>query len=155
MLDSKFSNLFSSLSEAEPMSYSIESCAHVYELSFLFFLTLRQIPAQEPPKAKDPILQKKLNYWPVDGDLIFKKVRAKISESDDGKNLLKIDLIIKGGQKIGILANEKKYVQAIFDLLLKNISYTQGDLLLDGIKVSELEPNLMKSKVSIISSVKN
>jgi ABC-type multidrug transport system fused ATPase/permease subunit len=97
-------------------------------------------------------LQKKLNYWPIDGDLVFKKIRAKLPEVDN--IILKLDFIIKGGQKIGILANDKKFVQAIFDLLLKNIPYNQGELLLDGIRISELDSNLMKSKISIISSVK-
>jgi ABC-type multidrug transport system fused ATPase/permease subunit len=62
-------------------------------------------------------------------------------------------LAIKGGQKVAVLSNDRNITQGFFNLLLKNIPYDQGELLIDGIKLSDIEANLIKSKVSIISSV--
>lgn len=86
---------------------------------------------------------------PVNGEIIFDKVGFQYS---DGKTpvLKDISFKIKAGQSVALIGSTGSGKTSLVNLLLRFYEYTSGQILLDGIELSDYPRAYLRSQIGIV-----
>ena len=91
--------------------------------------------------------------WPKEGKIEFKSYQTKYREGLDPV-LRGIDLIIESGEKVGICGRTGAGKSSLTLSLFRIIEATEGQILIDGVQISDLGLHELRSKIAIIPQVK-
>lgn len=105
-----------------------------------------KVPAEKTIDSDREILPS--IYWPEDGEIVFKNLSMKYSESSQ-PSINNINLKINAKEKLGIVgktgAGKSSIIQAIFRLAIND-----GQILIDGVDINNINLYLLRSKIAII-----
>ncbi|KAJ7071468.1 hypothetical protein C8F01DRAFT_1317436 [Mycena amicta] len=90
-------------------------------------------------------------YWPASGSLSVQKLSARYSA--DGPEVLQdISFEIKSGERVGIVGRTGSGKSSLTLALLRTI-FTEGNVLYDGIPISSLNLDALRSNITIIPQI--
>ncbi|KAJ7071475.1 hypothetical protein C8F01DRAFT_1317450 [Mycena amicta] len=90
-------------------------------------------------------------YWPASGKLSVQKLSARYS-ADGPKVLQDISFEIKSGERVGIVGRTGSGKSSLTLALLRTI-FTEGNVLYDGIPISSLNLDALRSNITIIPQI--
>ncbi|EKM83611.1 hypothetical protein AGABI1DRAFT_66408 [Agaricus bisporus var. burnettii JB137-S8] len=93
-------------------------------------------------------------YWPASGSLVVENLSAKYSQ-DGPKVLHDISFEVKSGERVGIVGRtgSGKASESSLTLALLRCIPTEGDVLYDGVKTSDINLDSLRSTVTIIPQI--
>ncbi|XP_006463829.1 hypothetical protein AGABI2DRAFT_187296 [Agaricus bisporus var. bisporus H97] len=90
-------------------------------------------------------------YWPARGSLVVEKLSAKYSQ--DGPEVLHdISFEVKSGERVGIIGRTGSGKSTLTLALLRCIP-TEGDVFYDGVNITNINLNSLRSEVTIIPQI--
>jgi ABC-type multidrug transport system fused ATPase/permease subunit len=90
-------------------------------------------------------------YWPASGDLRVENLSARYSS--DGPNVLHdVSFHIKSGERVGVVGRTGSGKSSLTLALLRCI-FTEGEVYYDGLPVSKLNLDALRTNITIIPQV--
>ncbi|KAL3712035.1 hypothetical protein TMatcc_000730 [Talaromyces marneffei ATCC 18224] len=88
--------------------------------------------------------------WPSSGAVTLVNVSASY-EPQGNQALSDISLSIKPGEHVGICGRTGSGKSSLVSTLLRLLECSQGHILIDGVDISTLDPNLVRSRLNLIT----
>lgn len=85
----------------------------------------------------------------VKGDIEFKDVSFKFSDTQEHL-LKKVNFKIKAGQTVAIIGRTGSGKSTIINLLLRMYDYADGDILIDGIPLKDIEKKHIRNRIGVV-----
>lgn len=89
--------------------------------------------------------------WPVNGQIIFKNVSMAYSDDNETDPILKdLSFVINSCEKVGIVGRTGAGKSSLIQCLFRLGYIVHGQILIDGINISDIETNDLRSRLSVI-----
>lgn len=85
----------------------------------------------------------------IHGDIEFKDVSFKFSDTDEHL-LKKVSFKIKAGQTVAIIGRTGSGKSTIINLLLRMYDYLDGDVIIDGVSLKDIQKRYIRSQVGVV-----
>ncbi|KAG8806117.1 hypothetical protein FRC18_006284, partial [Serendipita sp. 400] len=102
----------------------------------------QEAPAQIPQNKPDP-------KWPTTGQVDIKGISLKY-RPELPLVLKNISLQVKGGEKIGIIGRTGSGKSSLLSCLFRLVELNSGEIMIDGLDISKLGLDDLRSKIAII-----
>ncbi|KAG8782047.1 hypothetical protein FRC15_007633 [Serendipita sp. 397] len=102
----------------------------------------QEAPAQIPQNKPDP-------QWPTTGQIDIKDISLKY-RPELPLVLKNISLQVKGGEKIGIIGRTGSGKSSLLSCLFRLVELNSGEIMIDGLDISKLGLDDLRSKIAII-----
>ncbi|XP_022169430.1 multidrug resistance-associated protein 1-like isoform X2 [Myzus persicae] len=97
-----------------------------------------EIPSTQPPRE-----------WPTSGEVQFKNLKVRYREGLD-LVLKGLDLIVEGGQKVGIVGRTGAGKSSLTLSLFRIVEAAEGSILIDGVDISKIGLHTLRNRLTII-----
>ncbi|KAL4122728.1 hypothetical protein QTP88_015009 [Uroleucon formosanum] len=97
-----------------------------------------EVPSTQPPKE-----------WPTRGEVQFKNLKVRYREGLD-LVLKGLDLIVEGGQKVGIVGHTGAGKSSLTLSLFRIVEAAEGSILIDGVDISKIGLHTLRNRLTII-----
>lgn len=85
----------------------------------------------------------------IKGDIEFKDVSFKFSDTQEHL-LKKVNFKIKAGQTVAVIGRTGSGKSTIINLLLRMYDYADGDILIDGIPLKDIEKKHIRNRIGVV-----
>jgi ATP-binding cassette, subfamily B, bacterial len=85
----------------------------------------------------------------IKGDIEFRDVSFKFSDTQEHL-LKKVNFNIKAGQTVAIIGRTGSGKSTIINLLLRMYDYADGDILIDGIPLKDIEKKHIRNRIGVV-----
>ncbi|KAI1132171.1 multidrug resistance-like protein [Nemania abortiva] len=108
--------------------------------------------SEETPDEKLPGEdQQPRQNWPAHGHIEFRDVSSSYDADEGRKALVDIDLKIEAGQKVGVVGRTGSGKSTFLLTLLRLVPKSSGTILVDGIDISTLDRDNLRSHIITVS----